>query len=383
MNCVLCGDARWRALPVSVEGRSITTSGIMIAESLEREQCMTCGLLRKSLGRFLGNTSFYETGYENYYSRPGAAHYDKARYLAMAEWMKSALGDWRPQSILDVGCGAGWSMAATIAQYGDSTIEGVEPSLANSERARKAGFVVYSTRLGSGQDLSKKYDLIYANNVLQHVIDPVGFLQDLSHHLSSDGRIVFILPDAGEPSNEMMWCDHNFSFRAADIVSLAKKAGVQVLTWLPNPPNNTLLNKQLVVLRKFDGVMFGKSPENAHSVKELFDRRAGYCLKWRSLDGVMERRTAQFERVYNFGGSMWTWLLAGYCPKYWNRVEACLVDSEHGQAAGKAVLPPSELSFGNKDCVVLGINPVNQSEFAKKNIGLGVNIISWDDQITI
>ena len=250
MDCILCGASRWKALPVPTEGRSITTSSIVIGEALQREQCMECGLLRKSQGRFLGNGPFYEEQYEDYYSRPGAAHYDNNRYQAMAEWMRSALGSFEPGSILDIGCGAGWSMAATAALYKHATVEGVEPSAGNAERARKARFLVHSTRLGSGEMLGKKYDLVYANNVLQHVVDPVGFLDDISGHLSPTARVVFILPDADEPSNEMLWSDHNFSFRPTDLAVLAKKSGFVVADWQPNPVNNNLLNKQLVILAK-------------------------------------------------------------------------------------------------------------------------------------
>jgi len=345
---------------------------------------MKCGLLRRSFGRFLGNTRFYEEQYENYYGRPGAARYDRDRYAAMAEWMKLALDDFKPRSILDVGCGAGWLMAATATHYLHATIEGAEPSLANAEKARKAGFVVYSTRLGSGETLPKKYDLIYANNVLQHVIDPIGFFSDILYHLSSSGRVVFILPDAAEPSNEMMWCDHNFSFRATDLATLAERTGCQVMSWQANPANNNLLNKQLVVLRR-EGETPGRAPvpQNLHSNEELFTRRSQYLMRWRYLDDELTRRIHGHRRVFNFGGSMWTWLLAGYCPKYWSTVAACLVDGEHGQTVDKKMVPPSEISFGREDCIVLGVNPLNQGRFAERLRSLGPQVITWCDWINV
>jgi hypothetical protein len=139
MNCILCGGNRWRALPIPTANRSITTSSMVVEEPLQREQCMDCGLLRKALGRFLGHSQFYEEQYENYYSRPGAAHYDRAGYDAMAEWMRSALGSFEPNSILDIGCGAGWSMTATAAFYERTMIEGVSPRLGmQKERERPA-----------------------------------------------------------------------------------------------------------------------------------------------------------------------------------------------------------------------------------------------------
>lgn len=345
---------------------------------------MTCGLLRRSHGRFLGNSRFYEEQYESYYSRPGAAHYDASRYAAMAEWMKSALGDFAPRSILDIGCGAGWSMMATAALYSGASIEGVEPSLANADKARNAGFVVSSTRLGSEQTPPKEYDLIYANNVLQHVVDPVAFLSEIPRYLSPVAQIVFILPDAEEPCCEMLWCDHNFSFRATDLAALAEKTGFELSLWEPNPANDTLLNKQLVVLnRKGRGNGAAATLQNLYSIEELFDRRSQYINRWRSLNEELARSVSGYDRVFNFGGSMWTWHLAGNCPDYWSQVTACIVDGERGQCVGKRVLPTIEISFNNTDCIVLGINPVNQAKFADRLSGAGVRIITWSDLISI
>lgn len=345
---------------------------------------MNCGLARKSEGDFLGNTNFYEERYENYYRRPGVDHYDRGRYMAMAEWMKSALGEFEPAAILDIGCGAGWSMAATALIYAGVTIEGIEPSTANADRARQAGYIVYPGRIGSEQGPRRVYDLIYANNVLQHVVDPIAFLRDVSSHLDVNGCFVCVLPDANEPSNEMLWCDHNYSFRPDDLRILAEKAGFRAASWQANPPNNALLNKQLVILQKAEVLpAHAAMPESTHPVEELYDRRSHYIATWRALDGHLFGCAQMFSRVFNFGASMWTWLLAGYCPRYWSIVDSCLVDGESGRCVDKPVLPTAEIDWDEKDCVVLGINPANQTVFAKR-LGAGpARVLSWSDRITV
>ena len=204
MNCVVCSSDDWRSLPVPAPGQSITTSGIIITAPLEREQCMSCGLLQTKDRRFVGHNLFYEEQYRDYYERPGIERFDRARYVAMANWMKSALGDdFTPRSILDVGCGAGWSMEAIQRIYTTATIAGVEPSITNAEKARSAGFDVISARFGNWEVQPRSYDLIYSINVLQHVTDLPGHFRDMAANLVDAGYIAMILPDATESSNEM------------------------------------------------------------------------------------------------------------------------------------------------------------------------------------
>jgi SAM-dependent methyltransferase len=383
MNCVVCSTNDWQSLPVPAPGQSITTSGIIIAEPLEREQCLSCGLLQRKDRRFVGHNPFYEEQYQNYYERPSVERFDRGRYVAMAKWMKSALGDdFTPRSILDVGCGAGWSMEATQRIYATAAIAGVEPSTANAQKARSAGFEVLSSRFGNGTALSKPFDLIYSNNVLQHITDLPGYFRDLAANLADGGYIAMIFPDATEASNEMLWYDHNFSFRPKDLMALAEAAGLRVCNWQSNPANNALLHKQIVVLAKAGhSRLHEQLPEHTLSSAALFEQRSSYMAKWRELDAALTRRTAGHSRVFNFGASMWTWLLAGYCPNYWGSVSACLVDGGSGRCMNKSVASPADIKFSEGDCIVLGVNPANQTDFETKLRDLGSDIVGWADLI--
>jgi SAM-dependent methyltransferase len=383
LDCVICSQNSWRSLPVPTPARSVTTSGIIIPEPLEREQFMSCGLLRKKDQRFLGHGDFYEEQYQNYYERPNVEYFDRGRYIAMAEWMKSALGpEFSPRSILDIGCGAGWSMQATRNIYGSATIAGIEPSIANAQKARSSGFEVSSGRFGSASSLPGPFDLIYCQNVLQHITDVRGFFRDLAANLAANGRILMILPDATDASNEMLWCDHNFSFRPHDLLTLAESVNLRVCNWQPNPPNNTLLNKQLIVLTNAGPGVHFSLPERGLAGEALFERRSAYMAGWQKLDRELARRAAGHARIFNFGASMWTWLLAGYCPAYWSSVTACLVDGASGRCMDKPVISPSEVQFSARDCIALGVNPVNQASFEQRLRTLGVDVVSWADMIS-
>jgi SAM-dependent methyltransferase len=380
MRCLVCSESHWKSLPVPVSGRSISTSGIIFDEQLEREQCMSCGLLQRRNRNFIGQSRFYEDRYQGYFERPASELFDHGRYVAMANWMASCLpSGFAPQSILDVGCGAGWSMRPTRELYPGAALTGVEPSAANAQKSRSAGFDVIEARLEEVRR-DQTYDLIYSNNVLQHVTDPNAFLADLAGFMSPQGCLALLLPDASEPSHEMMWCDHNFSFCPRDLAGMAAQAGLRVQTWKSNPPVNSLLNKQMVVLVRADGTDH-HFPVPSISAEELFDQRSAYMVKWQALDGELMRRITGHRRVFNFGASMWSWLLAGYCPDYWRTVHACLVDGGSGQCVGKSVGSPSDFEFAKGDCIVLGVNPVSQAGLRERLSGLASEIITWADGI--
>src|SRR4051812_26495406 len=147
-SCFICSATEWRPLPVPAPGRSITTAGIIQPSPLEREQCMTCGLLQVGGRRMLGHSRFYEKHYQGYYERPNVERFDRPRYTATTSWLISALdAGFAPGTVLDVGCGAGWSMAAIQGAYPGAVISGIEPSVVNAEKARHAGFEVSQGRL--------------------------------------------------------------------------------------------------------------------------------------------------------------------------------------------------------------------------------------------
>src|ERR1700682_3706841 len=185
-SCQVCGSTVWLDLPNPVDGRAVTTAGRIIDESLGKSQCAVCGFVQRIQARFLGHTDYYEQDYAKYYNRPGTTQFHKARYQMMAEWMASALGRIAPSTILDVGCGQGWAMEAMKTLYPSAVIEGLEPSHHNARVAREKGFAVYESRVGEGALPGTKYDMVYSNNVIQHVTNARDFVASLKEMISED-----------------------------------------------------------------------------------------------------------------------------------------------------------------------------------------------------
>jgi SAM-dependent methyltransferase len=383
-NCLVCDSSSWYRIPDPCEGRAVTTAGVIMNESLGKSQCSRCGFMTRTESRFVGESKFYEENYISYYQRPGAATYDRHRYDAMAQWLQRSLSGFEPKRILDVGCGAGWSMAAMKRLYPDAIIEGVEPSHSNSKAAMEAGFTVHVGRASSKLDLSPKYDLVYAKNVLTHVVDIVDFLKGLAGLVTKNGRIVLITVDSTVPTNEFLWCDHNFSFLPFHIKALAEKAGLTFLGFEKNPDDVTILHKQIVVLALNGGAKAAGQlewPEEIVDSSVLLSERLEYVNKWKALRSRLDATTRSYDRVFNFGASMWTFLLAGNCPEYWDKIERCTVDGADGLCVGKIVSPFSKIDFTEGDAIVLGLNPRTQETFSKRFDGAKYDVLTWGQDI--
>jgi hypothetical protein len=158
--------------------------------------------------------------------------------------------------------------------------------------------------------------------------------------------------------------------------------GFHLRSWLPNPQNVTLLDKQLVVLAKGSGPHAPiNRPLVPASSDELYQQRCNYVRKWQDIHHFLSEQARTFSRTFNFGSISWTWLLAGYCPEYWRNVDVCVIDQFAGDCLDKSVKPLSEVSMGPGDALTLGVNPVTQDSYARRFQSDGWRIVRWDNYV--
>lgn len=376
--CILCGTSRWQTLPSPAPDRSLTTSGSILDRSLGKAQCGNCGLVQLVAHPYLANTDYYERQYA-YYKRTGAEVFDVARYRSLAEWMTGLVAPFQPRSILDVGCGRGWTMRAMQELHPQARVCGIEPTESEVGVARESGLDVRQMKLGAGAGLqTEPCDLVYCNNVLQHTPDPLAFLSDMKELTMADGLLVVSCPDASIPDIEMLMGDQNFSFAPVHLAEAAKKAGLQVLRWERCPAKPGLRIEHAILLAKADHLAPHRSPDIPQfDIEGMYRARSSHLDGWKSLDAYLCDRVKGALRVINFGAGLFSYLLAAYCPEYWKQVRFCTIDRHRGQCMDKEVVPVQEIEPLPGDYLVFGTNPQAQARLAERFKGSGFETVSW------
>jgi 2-polyprenyl-3-methyl-5-hydroxy-6-metoxy-1,4-benzoquinol methylase len=123
-----------------------------------------------------------------------------ARFEIIEKYLKKILSEPGPKPddkirILDVGCGRGW-LTSLANQYGAADV--VDPVPESIQTARKMhpdlNFMV-----GTASDVSRahgqhRYHVVISSEVIEHVVDKKGFVEEITSCLRTDGHVIITTP---------------------------------------------------------------------------------------------------------------------------------------------------------------------------------------------
>ena len=150
-----------------------------------------------------------------------------------------------PASVLDVGCDKGYFLDE-IRRCGYSVL-GVEPSQAAQDYCRRIGIEVKTTV----DEIKATYDIITMWHTLEHVSEPVTFLNHLCEHLDPKGIVAVRVPDFGcfwrkIFGDRWVWFqpqNHYFHYTMPALNRLLEQVGLDVIEIYSQRPNNALTDK--------------------------------------------------------------------------------------------------------------------------------------------
>lgn len=138
-------------------------------------------------------------------------------------------------SVLEIGCNAGVALDYCRTLWPAKRVVGLEPSAYGVLGAKLLDLPILTSYLAEAPSLKgQKFDFIYATEVLEHVAEPVQFLQELKAHLSPNGIILLTTPRAeilqpktapGELYATLSTGSHYFVASAKQLEQVAYQAG--------------------------------------------------------------------------------------------------------------------------------------------------------------
>ncbi len=103
----------------------------------------------------------------------------------------------RPRAILDIGCGAGTQLTAPLAAaFPHIAIIGLDEDTRSLAWARAHAASHNLTFVAPGEIApDRRFELVIASEVLEHVADPPDFLRQLTARLAPGGRLILTVPN--------------------------------------------------------------------------------------------------------------------------------------------------------------------------------------------
>lgn len=221
--CYLCGSPHHDTVPGRV--RDMPELGIL--------KCRGCGLV------FLDSAEHISAGYyDEIYTQKNRGEQPWQHYLNRCRVdderrARELEGLVLNKRYLDVGCGGG----GVLLELQDrcARAAGVEPQRRWRQLLSERGFEIFESAADAP---AQAFDYVSLFHVLEHVADPVPFLETVAARLAPGGRMLVEVPNADDallsiyeskPFSEFTyWSPHLFLYDHTTIRLLAEKAGLAV-----------------------------------------------------------------------------------------------------------------------------------------------------------
>lgn len=240
-NCPLCGSDRSR----------LFDQRVFRGQPVSNRLCQDCGLVYQSPRMTeKETTSFYAEEYRLLYegsASPTTRNLSdqKGRAESLFSFASPNLGVVKRH--LDIGCSFGLLLKHFQENYQCQAV-GIEPGEGHRAHAKTEGLTVYATLEELEGKEEARFDLISLAHVLEHLPDPVGYLDHLRKSLlQPDGWLLLEVPNLY--AHDSFEIAHLVSFSQRTLVQTLAKAGYEIVKVAKHGnPRSALLPIYLTIL---------------------------------------------------------------------------------------------------------------------------------------
>ena len=227
-----------------------------------------------------------------------AAHAQKisdAKYTIGAEYERTSKQYTRalvpsdiPLYILDIGCGTGINAKALAAN--GHTVVGIDISPVAIDKFRREGFEGKQCDITEGIPYpDETFELVFASEVIEHVVDTEAFLAEICRVLRPSGRLVLSTP------NSAFWVYRLFALLGRTVSDVQHRGHVRFFS-------------RFGLARQVSGAGFEAVAVSGRHMYLILGERIG-----RSLEGLL--RPLGFEQEIRFRTQAYFWHLSHFAKR--------------------------------------------------------------------
>lgn len=256
-SCHACESARLEAFPAFTQLPRVTSDCRSWPAGGRIALCRHCGLAQKIVDDpWRAEAQRIYASYQLYHQTPGQTEqviFDAARGTSAprSELVLRALlarlqlpGSGR---MLDLGCGSGPTLRAFSRLFPGWSLCGYDPHLPDRARVEAIAGVeqVFAGQLAEVANGRRRFDLVTAVHVLEHVPNPLQFLRDVGPLLHPNSSVVVQVPNFAAGPFDLVIADHCTHFTLPALDRLFRQAGL-----VPTLLSTELLPKEITVIAR-------------------------------------------------------------------------------------------------------------------------------------
>lgn len=288
--CACCGGLDY----------TIAMEGDLYNFGLQTVVCTRCGLLfTNPRPTPLWFQEFYRHNYRIFYKAvitPDENYLNqdwvKGRHFRNLNFLVPYLQ--KTGTIMDIGASEGVFLNQFRQRMPAWNIRGIEPSENFSKFARDY-FGLDTIETGDISDLERteanQYDLVTANHVIEHLLDPNQFFMVARHLLRDDGLLFLDVPDAEARLRGILAIHiaHVYHFSRQTLTNFLTKYGFEVLAWHQWPHRLPWTVQVLARKTKNAPQMWAPATVDAHQIARHFARNSQNTPEYLVYDFLYRR----------------------------------------------------------------------------------------------